>query len=373
MATIRQRKTGSWEMRISRKSLAKPICLTFDTEGEARREASRIEKLLDQGIIPAEYLEEAAVFSTISDAIKMYRDTFSLSSSSAKLLDVLDTRIGKTRVAAIDYRWAEGWIADMKRKHFLKPTTIKHYVGELSRCLTWLSNRYPILFPDNPLLRLPTRYAAYSAKDQESARESVGEEIFDQERFRRLEPSEEARIRAILSGQKPEGRQRAFQLPHREALLCLFDVALESAMRLREIYTLRVDQISFANHTIFVEKSKNGRARRVPISSVCESVLRDYIGERQAGLVFPWWDGIAEENNLNRITYRLSRQFGRIFSAAKCDDLHFHDLRHEAVSRLYERTTFDSAVIREFVGHISQKAHERYMNLRPAAFVEKMW
>ena len=373
MATIRQRKTGSWEMRISRKSLAKPIYLTFDTEGEARREASRIERLLDQGIIPEEYLEGTTAFSTISDAIRMYRDIVSLSSSSAKLLDVLETRIGKTRVAAVDYRWAEGWIADMKRKQFLKPTTIKHYVGELSRCLTWLSNRYPNLFPDNPLLRLPTRYAAYSAKDQESARESVGKAIFDQERFRRLEPSEETRIRAILSGQKPEGRQRAFQLPHREALLCLFDVALESAMRLREIYTLRIDQVSFAKRTIVVEKSKNGRARQVLMSSVCESALRDYIGERQGGLVFPWWSGVEEENDLNKTTYRLSRQFGRIFNAAKCDDLHFHDLRHEAISRLYERTTIDSSVIKQFVGHISEKAHKRYMNLRPAAFADRMW
>lgn len=200
MATIRQRESGSWEMRITRKILPKSIYLTFDTEEEARREASKIERLLAQGIVPVEYLDDRVSMATISQAIAEYREGPGLSQSSAKLLDNLDARIGSTRISAIDYRWAEGWIADMKRKQCLKPTTIKHYVGELSRCLTWLTKSYPNLLPDNPLLRLPTRYAVYSAKDQELARELVGKPIFDEERFRRLEPDEEVRIRAIFNG-----------------------------------------------------------------------------------------------------------------------------------------------------------------------------
>jgi len=47
-------------------------------------------------------------------------------------------------------------------------------------------------------------------------------------------------------------------------------------------------------------------------------------------LLFPWWNGGSDDAVLNRTTSLLSRQFGRIFEAANCTDLRFHDLRHEA-------------------------------------------
>jgi integrase len=69
----------------------------------------------------------------------------------------------------------------------------------------------------------------------------------------------------------------------------------------------------------------------------------------------------------------LSRQYAGIFAAAKCADLTFHDLRHEGISRLYERTTLESAVIRKMVGHLSERAHQRYMNLRASSFADRLW
>lgn len=47
----------------------------------------------------------------------------------------------------------------------------------------------------------------------------------------------------------------------------MFDMALETAMRMREIYTLTRDQASLPKATIFLEKTKNGDKRQVPISS----------------------------------------------------------------------------------------------------------
>nr|MBL8455331.1 tyrosine-type recombinase/integrase [Zoogloeaceae bacterium] len=373
MATVRQRSNGSWEVRISRKTLPKAIYLTFDSEEEGRREAAKIERLLDLGVVPPEFLQDPNACVTIGDAIKEYRATCALSPSGGALLDVLDERNGVVRLSSIDYAWAESWVRQMKTESFLKPTTIKHYVGELSRCFEWLSHRYPRVFPSNPLLTLPRRYAAYSEKEQQLAVVTHGKRINDEERFRRLDPDEEVRVRAIMGGERPANRQRPFELPHAEALQCIFDVALETGMRLREIYTLRIDQVQFRKRTIVVEKTKTDRARQVPMTSVCEQVLSSYLGDRRSGLVFPWWDGCMELSGLNRITSKLSRQFGRIFDAAECKDLSFHDLRHEAISRFYERTTLDSAVIQKFVGHISEKAHARYMNLRGASFRDRLW
>ena len=50
-------------------------------------------------------------------------------------------------------------------------------------------------------------------------------------------------------------------------------MALEKAMRLREMYTLEMGQISLEKRTIFLHKTKNGSKRQVPISSVLFKLL----------------------------------------------------------------------------------------------------
>ena len=55
MATIRQRKSGSWEIIIRKKGvLDKPHYASADTKEDAELYASTIEGLLNQGIIPDE-------------------------------------------------------------------------------------------------------------------------------------------------------------------------------------------------------------------------------------------------------------------------------------------------------------------------------
>ena len=58
---------------------------------------------------------------------------------------------------------------------------------------------------------------------------------------------------------------------------------------------------------------------------------------------------------------------------AKCDDLHFHDLRHEATSRLFERTTMSDLKIAKITGHKDMKSLQRYSNLRASTLADEMW
>jgi hypothetical protein len=44
----------------------------------------------------------------------------------------------------------------------------------------------------------------------------------------------------------------------------LFDMAIESAMRMREMFTLEKRQINLAQRTISLEKTKNGDKDRLP-------------------------------------------------------------------------------------------------------------
>ncbi len=385
MAT--QRKRGNtWHFVVRRKHLLpKPIYLTFDSEEEGKAYVKKLEALLDRGVVPTEFAERCAQFLFIGDVIRAYLTEVSVPETDRKLLNVQYPRIGTHKLTMVDYEWAESWIARMKREHHLTPTTIRHHNGALARCFDWASRRGTKELTPNPLRMLPRRYATYSEGDEKvmSALEKPVPE--DTERDRRLAGEEELRIRTVLDGQVPAGSQRSLSLPYQAALELLFDLALESAMRLREMFTIELSQINLPKRTVFLEKTKNGDKRQVPLTSIAVSRIKAYetlVKKAQRGMaefsakrdrLFPWWDGDASSESLNKTTTRLSRQFSRVFEAAGCADFRFHDLRHEATSRLYERTQLSDLEIAKITGHKDLRMLRRYANLRGSTLANKLW
>lgn len=383
MATKRQRG-NTWHYVIKHAGLLpKPVYLTFDTEAEGDAYVARLESLLDNEIIPPE-LQEAGKggLKTVAHLIRAYLNTITVSSTDEGVLGVLLDRIGGVVLTrAGTYDWAEQWISEMKRIRRLSPVTIRHHAGALARCFDWGGRKGVTAVIVNPLRQLPRSYAGYTAED----RRVIGEDDPPQEQYRdrRLEPGEEIKIRNILSGEKPKDHQRALALPWQGALECLFDLALETAMRLREMFTLELSQVDLPQATIFLEKTKNGSKRQVPLSSVAIASLKRYREQVQCGdrgmngfsaerrWLFPWWDG--NEKTLPRITARLSRQFSRIFSVAGCNNLHFHDLRHEASARFFERTNLSDLEISTITGHSDLRMLKRYANLRASTLAKRLW
>lgn len=374
MATKR-RRGSTWEFVVKRKGvLDRPVYFTFADEAEGDAYCARLEALLDRGVVPDELRRQTGGVVTISDAIDAYQNARVVKPSDEAILRIQRGRLGSVRVAALDYAWVERWVQAMKREQALAPSTIRHHVGALARCLDWLARKHPERFPGNPLRLLPKGYASYNEHDAIAVRAAGDEAPEDEARDRRLLLGEEGAIRRILAGEKPPGRQRALALNDGAALVLLFDLALETSMRLSEMYTLAWNQVDFAGRTIYLDRTKNGSKRQVPLTSVALRLLSEYRPEpERVGLVFPWWNGRQTQLSRQRTTSRLSRQFARIFDAAGCVDLRFHDLRHEAISRLYERTTLESTVIRKIVGHMSSQAHDRYLNLRASTVAARLW
>lgn len=385
MATKRKRNS-SWEFVVRRKELLpRPLYLTFASEEEGDQYVRKLEALLDRGVVPDEFRRQGGELVTIEDAAREYLAVQSVPASDKRCLAVVVDRIGTTRLSAITYGWAESWVTGLKRERNLSPSTIRHHVGALARCFDWGTRRGVAALTVNPLRQLPRRYATYSDGDAIAVRAIEGDARADVERDRRLNPDEEPRIRAILAGEKPEGRERAFEPRHLAALECVFDLALESAMRLREMYTVAKDQVSLSQRTVFLEKTKNGDKRQVPLTSVAVKVIRRY--ERQVangkrgmegfnfdeGLLFPWWNGDLHDDVLRKTTSMLSQQFARVFDAAGCADLRFHDLRHEATSRLFERTHLSDIEISRITGHKDPRVLRRYSNLRGSDLAAKLW
>jgi integrase len=140
----------------------------------------------------------------------------------------------------------------MKRGAKLAPSTIRHRHGALARCLDWMTRKHPEIMIQNPLRLLKRGFATYSEQDAELLAQSGKEAREDMERDRRLSREEEKAICDVL-----EGDDRTF-----------FIVVLETAMRMRECYTLDLSRVSLSKRTLYLDSSKNGDNRQVPLSSV---------------------------------------------------------------------------------------------------------
>ncbi len=373
MATCRPRG-NRFEFVIKRsRLLPRPIYLSFDTEEEGRTYCDHLETLLDQGIVPREFLEVEQKSEPVREIIKDYIDTVAIKPDDEHLLWVIYSRIGPITAKQVDYNWAEKWVSDMKLIKNLAPSTIRHHVGALARCFDWANRKDRMA--SNPLRMLPKGYANYTGRDKK-----LVEPKQDVERDRRLEGEEEERIRKVLKGgYKPDGKQRPLLLDHRLAMTLMFDLALETAMRMREIFTLNRGQINISRKTIFLEKTKNGDKRQVPLSTVAIDVIERYlktVPKRDRGpgdLVFPWWNGAVDRKELAATTSILSRRWSRVFDHAGCPDLRFHDLRHEATSRFYERTALSDLQISRITGHKNLEMLRRYANLRGSDLAGQLW
>jgi integrase len=255
----------------------------------------------------------------------------------------------------------------MKRVEHLSPVTIRHHVGALARLLDQFAKRGDI--PSNPLRALSRGYSTYSRNDIAALPKGKVARI-EQERDRRLSSKEEENIRKVLDGSK----ETKLVLPERDALTLMFIWALESAMRLQEIYTLDHAQVDLRRKTFFLDKTKNGDKRQVPMTSIAITAYQAYRqGKHPTGLVFPFWDGEDSIESRKRATAKLSQQFARIFEAAQCGDLRFHDLRHEATSRFFERSTLSDTEIAKITGHRSPRMLMRYANLRGSVLAGRLW
>lgn len=285
--------------------------------------------------------------------------------SDIKVFDTLRSELALLATGQLSYDWAEAWIRTMKRQKNLSPSTIRHRHGALARCFDWMLRKHPHLMAQNPLRLLKRGFSTYTEEDGKFVRAAGKKAKHDVERDRRLDADEEVRIRNELQRQPEQ--------------LVMFVLALETAMRMRECYTLTVDQVSLPKKTVFLERTKNGDSRQVPLSSTALVLLREWMASEsltiksREGRLFPFWRGEAGPAALDEVTSDVSTMFRNTFARAAVVDFHFHDLRHEATCRLYEKTTLSDVLIAKITGHRSMRTLQRYASLRGSDLAPHLW
>ncbi|MEJ2792174.1 site-specific integrase [Iodobacter sp. LRB] len=165
------------------------------------------------------------------------------------------------------------------------------------------------------------------------------------ERERRLQDSE---LGLILAGAKATEHFR--QIP----IADLVRFAIETTMRRSEITRLQWSDLDEKNRTILIRdrkdpKKKIGNDQTVPLLGTSLSIIQAQ--PRTSEFIFPYKSesvGVA---------------FRGIVSKAGIQDLHFHDLRHEGISRLFEQG-YQIQEVALVSGHKSWKNLKRYTQLR---------
>ncbi len=165
----------------------------------------------------------------------------------------------------------------------------------------------------------------------------------------------------------PSGRKRRLADGEEERLLAasppalraVIRFALATCMRLVEISELTWEHVNIMQRSAYLPTTKNEDPRTVPLSREALAVLKS-IPRRLEGPVF----GMTEN--------AISLAWQRARHAAGIKGLTFHDLRHEAISRLFERTDLDAMEIARISGHRTLSMLSRYTHLRAHHLAQRL-
>ena len=162
-------------------------------------------------------------------------------------------------------------------------------------------------------------------------------------------------------------------------------LAVETSMRLGELLSLRWSFIDLTRRTAHLVDTKNGDSRTVALSTAAVVALRKVEKSQKAqkiqridGRVFHWAGSDSFEKAWKRCVARAQTMHLASCEAAGTkpqtgflDNLRFHDLRHEAISRLVEHglSTFEVSTMS---GHKSLQMLKRYTHLEAEKVAAKL-
>jgi integrase len=321
-----------WRAQIRRKGHA-PITQTFDKQSHAKAWAARIEEDMRAGAFND---ERRLADITIDDLIKRYEREIGekkpFGRSKAGALDMLRRGLTGMSLAEITSSALVEY-AKKRNESGAGGVTIGIEMTYLAQILRIARTMFKI-----PFKATPVEDARPSLKFMTLVSKSL-------ERDRRPTDSEISALCAHFDG-KP--RQR---IPMSE----IIRFAIATTMRAGEITSLRRDDLNEAERTILIRDRKHpqekiGNNQTVPLlGEAFDIAMRQ--PKSPDGRVFPY-----NEKSFSTI-------FPRACTDLKIIDLHFHDLRHEGISRLFEQG-YRIEQVALVSGHRDWKMLRRYTQVR---------
>jgi integrase len=323
MASIRFR-TNKWQCRIQRQGF--PILSkAFDTKEDALRWSRGIERSMDLG----EYTAAETTQTTLADLFDRYEKEVTPSKRGAPQEKYRLAVIRRDKIASLNIKSitsAEVAAFRDRRLAKVKPITVLHDLCTLSAVFEHARLEWAFPIP-NPVkgIRKP----------------SMG-----QGRDRRLNGDEKERLLAALHNCRSSW------------IAPLFEFSIETACRRSEALKLKWADVDLGKRIAILRGTKNGDNRVIPLSGKAVQVL-SAIPRDLKGSVFP----------VPMPTVRSA--FEQACKRACIQDLRWHDLRHEAVSRLHERG-LSTVEVASISGHKTLACLARYSHMKVELLAEKL-
>ena len=212
----------------------------------------------------------------------------------------------------------------------ISPATLRRELAVLSSAINHASKEWGIFVSTNPVTAISVPRTANA-------------------RSRRLEADEQNRLLSASNGE----------------LRRIIIIALETGMRRGEILQIRRSHIDFILQTLLIPRTKTDTPRTIPLSSMAVVSLKEQISI--SGNITP----IRETPLFSLLPDSLSQAFRRLCRRLDIQNLHFHDLRHEATSRLFEKG-LNPVEVATITGHKDTKMLMRYTHLRAEDLVGRL-
>jgi integrase len=326
MASFRQRG-GRWQARVRRQGHPDEV-RTFTSRQDAEKWARSVETEIDRG----SYISSAeAQKYTFADLLGRYLSEVLRGNRHEKVQAYRYKAMARSWLGRLNLSRLTPAVVAKYRDARLSEVSVASVIRELA-CISSVINHgrkeWGISMANPvPLVRKPSA---------PRGRERV---VCDEELAR------------LATALQPLGKRSIWMWP-------LVLLALETAMRRGELLSLRWVDVDFAARTATLLETKNGDKRVVPLSTKALQILRD-MPRDISGKVIPM-TGFAVSKAWTTATCR-----------AGLKDLHFHDLRHTAITRMAGKlpNVIELAAVS---GHKSLRMLQRYYHPRAEDLAKKL-
>lgn len=345
MATLQQQNNGKWRALVRRKGY-KAKTRTFPTKTAAKTWADRMEReLADQEARGERELDSSTLAQVIewyTGEIKQFSKVTSTQRGNLTRIKEGLGHLQANRLTAGDIighvkrrRSGEHVAANGMRIPACGPATMNVELGYLDAVLK-LARVGKLTLPGDPVgeARPALRLAKMVAKSKKRDRRPTEDEL--------------QRLYAYF-----EARAWRSQIP----MVRIIRFAIATAKRESEITRLLRSDLDTEKRTALLRDAKHPRAKEG--------------NHRRFALLGEAWDLVMEEParaGEDRIFPYNPGSIGTAFTRAcqklRIEDLHFHDLRHEATSRLFEQG-YSIEQVASVTLHESWQELKRYTQLKP--------
>src|SRR5579862_29618 len=341
MANIRQLASGHWQVQIRLKG--RRATETFVRRDHAREWATEAEGQVDRGQTPSGRRARGA--KTFGALIDLHVDDMKdvgkpPGRSKSATLDMLQRELGALRIGELDRERLVRFGRERAKKG-AGPVTLGQDIGAIKRVLSHAAAVHGVEVTVEPvqLARIALKRLGLVGKSNERDRRPTEDELI------RLFGHFDSNPRQLI----PMSR--------------IIKFAIATAMRQEEICRVTWSDLNSRTKMLTIRdrkdpREKKGNDQRIPLLGVSGYDALALIEEQRA----------TRGNEDDRIFPYVHKSAGTAFTRAirdlEIEDLHFHDLRHEGTSRLFE-AGFAIQQVALVTGHKDWKMLRRYTHLKP--------